>query len=195
MSRSNINSKYRSLDLIHDIWVRSIERSNLRRDNLIKVLDKIVENTEKDHYGYSKVFLKEDNKHYVYEISYNIGFKSNSYSLNHLTFNSDLQSGRDQKLEFLLADEKLFKMGEELRRADRANSYLQYIPERELNKALSLKLKAHFDKIKKTPEDVFIAKIAGKKYYVGLPSGSSSKYYGQYDFKILHEVEEEILEF
>lgn len=190
----NMKSRWRSLESIHNLWIESVDRSKKRQKDLTDIILKIVDNTHKGHNGNHKVYYKINDIYYVYSIEFNKFYGSHTFSSDLLKFDENTQIGRDQKLDFLLADEAIFKMGDDLFNITRGNSHLNYRVERELNKVLSRKLEIYFNQdIKKRPKDVFIVKIGNKKYYVSSPT-NGNQYFGSYDFKLLHEVEENFIE-
>ena len=79
-----------------------------------------------------------------------------------LTFSKDPVRGRDEKIEFILNNEKVFEMGEKYRQLDRMLSYLHYNIFDLLWYEVEEFLRKEFKEVKYFKEDVIKISIGNK---------------------------------
>ena len=115
-----------SLEEIQDLWDRSRERGKKRQSLISKVYDKIINEIPKDKNGRKVVYYTENDKVYKYEFSYTHEFKSWGYSTGRVEFSKDKTAARDEKIEFILSNDRAFELGKEFRDIQKFRTKLEY---------------------------------------------------------------------
>ena len=182
-----VKPREKSLEQVHDLWLRASQRCQKQQAYLSSVIDEIVSTTEKNSKNEWIVYFKIKDIFFSYNISYNHEFKSHGYSYNRVEFNKDLAVGRNEKLEFILANEQAFKLGEKLRLAEKNRSNKSYMVESKMHEMIEDKLRAHFKETGTLPKDITIIEIGNKKYYAKV---DSQHRYTYLKFKLVGDVDE-----
>lgn len=162
--------KKRTIEEVHDLWLRSSERSQKQHEYFNNVLNEVISTIDKNSNNEYVVYYINDNIYYNYTISYNNDFKSYQYSKNRLKFNNNKSIGRDEKINFLLSNEKAFELGEKLKLADVYKSTKSFLVKHKLLEMIEDKLRHHFKMTDTRPNDITVVEISGKKYYLKVDS-------------------------
>lgn len=174
--------KKRSISDVHNIWVKSCVRSNLRRNKILEIQEKIIsEIPDVDGDGSSRKLVYFINNDIVYKISFS---KSDylgvwTYNTSPLNFSGDKKIGRDQKIEFILSNERQFELGEEFINAKNLRSSLQHEIQYRITEMVTEKLKVFYkDKGIESYEipKVSIVEINDIKYYYLLEENNGFSY-------------------
>jgi hypothetical protein len=159
-----IKKKQRSLNYLHDLYLRLLERSKIRRSEYLKFYDSIK----------SKVNPSGDSIYLYYKQEDLIrGYKINIYDGSYTHYDPKFKN-RNDKLNFILNCEKInFDLGEELKKQISINRNLFLY---RIKKRISDKIHEHFSsiynfrecKIQNIKESFLIVEISGVKYVVNI---------------------------
>ena len=184
-----------SFEQLYNLYLRAKERSDKRRKEHSDFINKIIKEVQPNERGEHRVyFSREHGKTYMYCIRKDTDFGW-CYSTEHVIFSKDIVVGRDEKLEFILSNQKQFELGEELRRLDLMKSnfdrHIFGIIEQLVNESLCEKYKnvKNYD----VPKIIKI-NLAGIIYYAALDKESRNSGYDWKRFEILGKEETEIVE-
>lgn len=193
-----------SFEQLHDLYVRAKERADKRRKDFSDFIDKIIKEVEPIESGrseknYRVYFYLEDSRleekvPYMYSIRKD-DYYGWTFSTERVTFSKDVVKGREDKINFLLSNNRQFELGEELRRLEKMKSnfdrHVFYIIEQAVNEKLCEK----FKKVKNhlVPK-VIKADLGGVVYYVALTKDSRSSGYDWKSFEILGPEHNDIIE-
>lgn len=116
-------AKRRSIQELHLLYKKALERSDIFRSEESALIKEIVEKTpefirhqEKSH----QVYFNEDDKTYKYTFTYRKEFNSWSWSLDILQFKGDVTTIRDSKIDFIFSNEIEFDLGNKFRKLDKS---------------------------------------------------------------------------
>lgn len=155
-------SRTKSLEQIHDIWIRAEARAEARRREKSKCIDEIVKEIPKNSKGTHIVYFYWDNVIYQYEVSYQSFFKSHGISFQSVKFSSDVVTKREEKIDFILSNEKQFELGEKYRKLDRLECKKQYMVKNKFLEIIENNLKEIYKD--KQAQEITIVSVGGKKY-------------------------------
>ena len=154
-----------SIEQVHSLYLKTLERHNIRQKKILDVRDRIVSEVEEFEKGKRKVYFTKDDKIYQREFNYYLEYDSWGTSWDVLKFTSDKTiSSRDQKLEFLLSNDKQFELGELYESLKGDTKCLHHYIWHVLSEMVEEKLRVEF-KGKDSPE-ILTIDISGHKYYV-----------------------------
>lgn len=182
-------AKVWTLEMIHELWLKTIERTKIRREQFSSCINEIVNTiepeVERDEKIYRVYFLRKSQVHY-YQISKSQFTDGYGYRREILNF-----ADRDEKLKFLLSNDLSFELGEKMNNLETLLSYqhskIKSILSDRLHKYLSNEYvrKGHFSI--KNDLSTIIVKIKDKSYFVDAKiTNYSNPPYIQ--FELLHEV-------
>lgn len=180
-----------TIDEVHELYLKSFERHSKRQKLVIDCVDRIVSEVQEFEKGKRKVYFTKEGKFYQRELSKNSEYDSwgiRSADLVKFSSNSTLVD-RNEKLEFLLSNEKAFELGE-LYQSLQGNTKHLHLHVREiLSEMIQDKLRFIY-KEKEAPRISTIS-IGDRKYYIECDDQTRySRIYKK--FKLLNEVTEEI---
>lgn len=154
-----------TIEQIHDVWLKLVDRSEKRKKDLLDYQNFIISKVPENDKGERIIFFEKDEFIYKYVFKYEDYYKSCFRSTDRLTFSKDPVRGRDEKIEFILNNEKVFEMGEKYRQLDRMLSYLHYNIFDLLWYEVEEFLRKEFKEVKYFKEDVIKISIGNKIYY------------------------------
>lgn len=166
--------RIKTLEQVHDLWLRSCERAYERKKPYIKIFDTIIKEIP-DVNGYKKVYYSEEGKLYEYSFSYTSQFDSYGYSTSLVNFNKSKEENREEKINFILSNQKAFELGEKFNESTKLICHKQNRLRSILFEMVEEKLKALYKKSCFAPE-ITTVKIKDKEYYMELDKDS----YGEY---------------
>lgn len=180
-------AKVWTLEMIHELWLKTIERTKIRREQFTSCINEIVNTiepeVERDEKIYRVYFSKKSQVNY-YQISKSQFTDGYGYRKEILKF-----ADRDEKLKFLLSNDKSFELGEKMNNLETLLSYqhskIKSILSDRLHKYLLNEYvrKGHFA----IDLSTIIVKIQDKSYFVDAKIINYSK--PQYiQFELLHEI-------
>lgn len=152
-----------SLEEIQDLWERTLKRGEERKSLINKVYDKIVNEIPKDENGRKVVYYTKDDEVYKYEFSYTQEFKSWGYSYDRVEFSKDKTKRRDEKIEFILSNDRAFELGQEFRNIQKFKTRLEYRVKQIFVNLIENELKEYYKD--KLPPDISVVKVGDRKYY------------------------------
>jgi hypothetical protein len=178
--------KIRTIEMVHDLWIRAKIRSDKKRKDLIDCIDEIIKNVDpfkKDYRGDDEFRVFYNNGKYTcyYTISKS-RLGGYGYSNDVLEFKN-----RDDKLTFLLSNQN-FELGQKFHELNKLSSYQHGRVEQILSDMLNKYLQDNFKELTGFNE-IMTIKISDKSYYVNVDSSN----YPYKKFKLLNEVSEQII--
>jgi len=180
-----------TIDEVHELYLKAFERHSNRQKLVIDCVDRIVSEVQEFEKDKRKVYFNREGKIYQRELSKNSEYDSwGIRSADLVKFNTEKTiNNRNEKLEFLLSNEKAFELGE-LYQSLQGNTKHYHLRVREiLSEMIESKLRFIY-KEKEAPRISTIS-IGDKKYYVECDDQYRySRIYKK--FKLLNEVVEEI---
>jgi hypothetical protein len=180
-----------SIEEIHDLYLKCVERNKIRRSILKEVTDYVVTQVPEKNGGRKVYTYSKKGNIMVYTIRYTNEFKSYGTSIDFLRFSDDKTKAREEKIDFIINNEILFKIGEEYKRAFNGVSQIEHIVFKHLWKIVEDKLRIQFKDVKYGAPDVFTISIDGKKYYV---KTDEQHRFGYMVFHFGGEVKEDVIE-
>lgn len=164
--RFNRKPKVWTLDMIHDLYLKSKERFDLRQLDIKNCLNEIVETTPKNSKGEHIIyFYHETDKNNIWCYKFSYSDEHRSYT----TLRSrviDRGSNREDKLDFLTSNEKQFELGDKYRKLQKLLSKHHYFLFKLMSDMLEEHLRKHYKEKNVFPEDIFIVKIGETNYFV-----------------------------
>jgi hypothetical protein len=162
--------RLRSIDEIHELYLRAKERSDERWRLKLELQNLIVKEIPKNDNNEIIVYFnnQRDPKNlYQFTMRYNSDWKGYELSRNRVEFSKDIVAARSEKIHFILNNEKAFELGQKYYELHNMNSYLDHKVMSILWEIVENKLREHYKKLEENPNrDVFIIKMGSKKYFV-----------------------------
>lgn len=157
-----------TIDQIHDLWERACVRAGKRQSESSAYLREIVKEVPKGANGEHIAYFKREGDVRIsrFKFSYHRDFKSYGVSTDTLEFSKDIVKGRDEKIDFLLTNQRAFEMGQKYYELQKMLTNYQYRVKQILWEMVESKLQDHYKKLDKNPPDISIIEIGGSKYYV-----------------------------
>ena len=169
-----------TLEEIQDLWERSRIRGKKRQSMVSKVYDKIVNEIPKNENRKKVIYYTENDKVYKYEFSYTPQFKSWGYSTGRVEFSKDKSKARDEKIQFILSNDRAFELGREFRDIQKYRTRLEYRVKQIFVNLIEDKLKKVYKD--KFPPDITVVKVGDQKYYFAVDNQHRYDYL-QFHFK------------
>ena len=118
-----------------------------------------------------------------------------SYSTSQVVFSKDVVAARDEKIEFILSNQKQFEFGEELRRLEKMRSSFDRHVFGIIEEAMDEELRKRYKKTKNhyVPK-VIKVDLGGTTYYAALDKDSRNSGYDWKRFEILGPEQSEVIE-
>lgn len=183
-----------SFEKLMCLYHKAKERAEKRRKDFSDMIVKTIEELEPDEKGYVKAYFHIDDAAYSYNLRKDSEFGW-CYSTDRVAFETkDAVLKREQKIEFLLANQKRFELGEELRRLEKMKSVFDRHVFGIIEEAVNEKLIARFKNVKNqlVPRVIKID-LGGEIYYAALTKESRNSGYDWKSFEILGKAEEEVI--
>lgn len=176
--------KVRSIDEIHDLYLKCKERESKKLEELYIHQEKIIKLIPKDKNDEHIVYFENNGTIFSYIFRYSTFYKSYSVSRQEVKFKT-----RSEKLKFLLISDHALSLGNEYRRLDKLCSTLSKYPWSIIVRKLDSSLKKYYSDNKILPKRTSIVSIGSKKYFI-----DCEDIYSYSRFRILHEyVENDIV--
>ena len=178
---------------LHDLYTRAKERADKRRKEFSEFIDNIISELEPNK-GYYQVYFDREGTTSMYSIRKDEHFAW-AYSTDRVTFSKDVVAGREEKIDFLLNNQKKFELGEKLRKLDKMKSVFDRHVFGIIEEALNEKLCEKFKKVKNhfVPK-VIKVDLGGNIYYAALTKDSRNSGYDWKSFEILGPEHNDIIE-
>lgn len=148
-----------TIEQLHDLWIKAKERTQKRKQLLSDCIRDIVENITPDKDGVRKVY--HTGQHGVIQVSfkYNKYYKSQGFSSEILKKNT-----REDRLEFLLANEIAFQKGEAFNKIYVLQTYLDSVIKEIMWDDINVKLAEKIDGY--STNIILKIRISDREYYV-----------------------------
>lgn len=170
-----------TIELLHDLWIRSRERSDKLNEeiwNYIKNIAGTIPEIDGKHF----VYFRQNGDIRAYVIEWSNTFKS--YTI-HTTNLSEFKT-RDERINFFISTDLNFEMGEELLRLNKLESKLHYRVFEIFWEKVEEQLQKKFKTVR--PKESFVIKISDKKYII-----KTEDRYGDYKkFKLECELTDDV---
>lgn len=179
-----------TIEMIHSLYLRALERHNSRQKLVIDCIDRIVNEVKEFEKDKRTIYFNRGGKVYYRELSRYSQYDSwGIRSADVLKFKNSKLEDRNSKIEFLLSNEKAFELGE-LYESLQGNTKFIHLRVREiLSECIQDVLRKKFEGI--VAPQISTISIGEKSYYVECSDHSRiNKIYKE--FKLLNEVTEEI---
>ncbi len=176
-----------SIEQLHDLYLRTKERHNKRREIHNEIIEKIATEIHSDHREYLVYFYQTANdKTYLrqYSLKWNDNYNGYSYSLNDPKLKS-----REERLDFVLANTRAFELGQEFYESNRLrdmSNKTMWVVREIMWSEIEKRLKDIYPKY--CPEKVLVISIGDFKYFVSVDNG-----YGYPSYKLLDEYDGKIV--
>jgi hypothetical protein len=172
-----------TIESIHELYLKVLERHSVRQKLVIDCVNRIIDEVQEFEKGKRKVYFNRGGKIYQIELSKNSEY--DSWGIR----SADLVHNRNEKLEFLLSNEKAFELGELYESLQGNTKYYHHRVKEILSEMIEDKLRFIY-KEKEAP-NILTVSIDDKRYYVQCDDQYRySRIYKK--FKLLNEVNEEI---
>lgn len=171
-----------TLDEIHALWIKACERHEIRRQQIIDYTNQIVSEIPKNDKNEHIIYFYKGKDIYQYNFSYYKGWNSYGVSSNLINLKT-----RDEKLSFILSNDKAFEMGQKYNELVYMRTYQQ-------NKIKNIMCDIIQDKLRKKykdqqPPDILIMEIGDKKYFIS----SEMKHSYWFEFTLRNEFTGEVI--
>jgi hypothetical protein len=179
---------------LHDLYLRAKERADRRRKEFSDFIDMIINEVEPNEKGERHVYLERENGTYMYCIRKDENFGW-SYSTNYVTFSKDVVTAREEKIDFILTNQRKFELGEKLRKLDKMKSSFDRHVFGIIEEAMDEELRKRYKKVKNhyVPK-VIKVNLGGTVYYAALDKDSRNSGYDWKRFEILGQEQSDIIE-
>jgi len=178
---------------LHDLYLRAKERADRRRKEFSDFIDMIIKEVEPNEKGEHRVYFNRESGTYMYSIRKDEDFGW-SYSTSQVVFSKDVVAARDEKIEFILSNQKQFEFGEELRRLEKMRSSFDRHVFGIIEEAMDEELRKRYKKTKNhyVPK-VIKVDLGGTTYYAALDKDSRNSGYDWKRFEILGPEQSEVI--
>lgn len=174
-----------SFKQLHDLYIRAKERADRRRKEFSEFIDKIISELEPNDKGYYQVYFDREGTTSMYSIRKDEHFAW-ACSIDRVTFSKEPVLAREEKIDFLLNNERKFELGEELRRLENMKSVFDRHVFGIIEEAANEKLCEKFKKTKnQLVPKVIKVDLGGNIYYAALTKDSRNSGYDWKSFEIL----------
>lgn len=154
-----------TIEQLHDIWIRLSERSEKRRQKLLEYQDEIIKQITPNDRGERLIYFEANGRIFKYRFTRSRDVDSYGVSKDILDFSKDPVQARNEKIEFILNNEKVFEMGEKYRQLEKMLSYIHYNIFGLLWYEVEEFLRKEFKEVKYFKEDFIKISIGNKVYY------------------------------
>lgn len=156
--------KFWTLEQVQDLWLRTEKRSSERRRMISEVYDKIINEIPTINNKKVVYFMREGRENlYKYEFSYHREYKCWGHSQSVVEFSKEKVRGRDEKIEFLLANSRAFELGQEFYEVKKYESKINYTVRSIFIEMMEDGLKSFYKG--KLPNDISVVQVGDEKYY------------------------------
>jgi hypothetical protein len=164
--------KLRTISEIHDLYIRSMKRSEKKSKEMLDCIDEIVRevpSTNNSRYNDNRyiIYFYSDDILYQYEILYEINYGCYSSSFQRVKFDEgSVEEIIEKKIHFILNNQKALELGEKYRRLSKSNKYLHYNVKEALELMILESLEEKFKDIRVIDLPKAIPVIVGGKKYI-----------------------------
>lgn len=192
-SRYNRKPKLWTLSMLHDLYIKAKKRYDTKQSDLRNCIKEIVETIPKNSKNEHLVYFyneKDKNEIWGYQISYNKSFKSYGTSTFKLKFeNKSTELLREEKLDFLIANENSFELGKKYKNTQKLVSKYHHYIFSFMSEMVEEKLRKYYKDNDITPNDIIIINIGEVKYFV-----KTEDKYGYMKFRLMNQFLDESID-
>lgn len=180
----NRKPRIRTISEVHDLYIRSIERSNIKSKEILNCIDEIISTISPQSSGnrrYNDRYITHfyiDDILYQYSMSYEPMYDSYSTSYDRVRFEQgSIEEIRDRKINFLINNSTSLKLGEKYRNLSSSNRYYHIMVKCALEDMLIKLLDKKYEGVisSKLPEIIPII-IDSRRYIFKVDSTSHGVY-------------------
>lgn len=157
-----------TIEDVHELWLRTLTRADEVRSVITSIRKKITKEIKPNERGQYIVYC--DSGFYgrteKIEFSWHNDWRSYGISRDLLEFSKDIKLARQEKIDFLIQNERAFELGSEYNEACKYQSNINYKVGHILNEMVQDKLRKYFKDIDSNPPKVLTIKIGDYEYYV-----------------------------
>ncbi len=177
---------------LHDLYIRAKERADKRRKDYSDFIERIIKEVEPNEKGEHRVYFNREST-YMFCIRKDEDFGW-SYSTCQVSFSKDVVAAREEKIEFILSNQKQFELGEELRRLEKMKSSFDRHVFGIIEEAMDEELRRRYKKVKNYNVPKVIKVDLGETvYYAALDRDSRNSGYDWKRFEILGQEQSEVI--
>jgi hypothetical protein len=160
-----------TIEEVHDLWLRTLERYNKKRDITRALWNEIIKGMSPEEKEPFSIYYEdnEENKITKYTFSWSESWDGYGVSTdwNGIKFSDNPKKAREEKIDFIINNEKAFEYGERYHKVQEENKeILSWIVQETLFNMIDEKLREHFKNTDEKPKQVFKIKISDKQYYI-----------------------------
>jgi len=188
-----------TIESIHELWLRTVERAKKRRDEILKVREEIVTKLKPNKSGKYVVYyecIDYNNEPAIGKYTFEWHDDWKSYGVSTGYYKDDKSASqenrRNKKIDFLIQNELAFELGEEYNNAKKYECKLNHFVGSILSEMLNDTLREHYRKLDTIPPKIEKVQINGVFYYIQCESQSR---YSYPKFEFLGEVKDTTLNF
>ena len=177
---------------LHDLYIQAKERADKRRKDYSDFIERIIKEVEPNEKGEHRVYFNREST-YMFCIRKDEDFGW-SYSTCQVSFSKDVVAAREEKIEFILSNQKQFELGEELRRLEKMKSSFDRHVFGIIEEAMDEELRRRYKKVKNyNVPKVIKVDLGGTVYYAALDRDSRNSGYDWKRFEILGQEQSEVI--
>ncbi len=182
-----------TIEQVHDLWQRTLVKADKRCVPLLACRDEIIKHTEPDDRGIYRAYFTPDSRDETceYTFTYDDTIKSYWVGNSRVEFSEDKFKGRNDKIQFLTANEKAFKLGQKYYELDKMVTHQHRHVQSIMVEMIEEFLRRYFKENNIIPPSVFTISIRDKKYYI---QTDDEHRYVWYRFLFRDEVKEGVIE-
>ena len=179
--RFNRKCKERTIEDVHALWLKVCERTEKRKAVSRKLYDRIVKEMAPTPKANFKIYQDDPEVDYTYEYSFrwSDGWDGYGVSSNIVKFSEDVKKAREEKIDFLIANEEAYKWGELYSQDQKTRPKFHFIVMNVLFKMIESKLREKFKNSEVRPNPIFKIAISDKQYYI-MTSGDGLHFKNNY---------------
>lgn len=184
------DKRERSITEIHDLYIRSRDRSTLKKtvtwDIINEIVEKVPVSDNRGRKSYITYFYENDIL-YQYEMSYDNEWDSYGISTNRVEFNGTVEEIRTQTIKYITSYEVEFELGEKYNKYKNYNRSLHRRVMHYLVKAITKNLEEKYKDVTLMNLPDIIPVNIGNHQYIFHADKNSSRYYK--NFVLIGEME------
>ena len=157
-----------TLEEVHDLWLRATKRYHKKRDVSRALWKEIVDTfSEGDKETFHLYHEDEEGTINKFRFSWSTSWDGYGCSRDWgLEFSKNPKVARDEKIDFIINNEKAFEYGKRYYENEKIKNTLHAIVGSIMWEMIDHKLREHFKSVEEKPKSIFQINIGDKKYYI-----------------------------
>lgn len=179
------DKRQRSIKEIHDLYIRSKNRSESRKSVIWNIINEIVEKIPPTDYRGTKKYITyfyNNDILYQYEMTYEKEWDSYGISSNRVEFEGTVEEIRNQTINFVISEDLTFELGEKYKKNQNYNRHIHRRVMHYLSKAIEKNLEEIYKDVNYAELPRVIPVNIGNYQYIFDVDLNSSKYYKKFTF-------------